>query len=125
MPKLVIILGDQLTTKLSALAEFKKDEDEILMMEVWDESSYVKHHKKKLVFILSAMRHFAKSLTGEGFKVNYIKLDSQESLKSFTETLLGFIKTRHSLNQAFHKIISTEASEYRVLDMQKSWTELL
>jgi deoxyribodipyrimidine photolyase-related protein len=46
MSKLVIILGDQLTTKLSALEEFKKDEDEILMMEVLDESSYVKHHKK-------------------------------------------------------------------------------
>ena len=125
MSKLVIILGDQLTTKLSALEEFKKDEDEILMMEVLDESSYVKHHKKKLVFILSAMRHFAESLTREGFKVNYIKLDSQESLKSFTETLVGLIKTRHSQNQAFHKIISTEASEYRVLEMQKSWTELL
>ena len=34
----------------------------ILMMEVWDEATYVRHHKQKIVLIFSAMRHFAEEL---------------------------------------------------------------
>ena len=58
-PILVPVLGDHLSRSLSSLANASKDDTIVLMMEVWDEATYVKHHKQKIVLILSAMRHFA------------------------------------------------------------------
>ena len=66
---LVVILGDQLSLEISSLEKIKKNEDKILMMEVSNEIEYVNHHKKKLVLILSAMRHFADELKKIGFNV--------------------------------------------------------
>ena len=60
MHNLVIILGDQLNIEMSSLSDFNKENDVILMSEVHQEATYVKHHKKKIAFIFSAMRHFAK-----------------------------------------------------------------
>ncbi len=60
MTTLRIILGDQLDTNISSLDGLNVEKDIILMCEVWDEATYVKHHKKKIAFLFSAMRHFAK-----------------------------------------------------------------
>ena len=48
---LAVILGDQLNLKISSLKNFDPKEDNILLCEVLEEASYVKHHKKKIVFI--------------------------------------------------------------------------
>ena len=53
--RLVLVLGDQLTDNLSALKEARKDRDVIVMAEVADETSYVKHHPKKIALIFSAI----------------------------------------------------------------------
>ena len=58
-PFLVPVLGDQLSLDLAALRAVEQDKAVILMMEVADETTYVKHHKAKIAFILSAMRHHA------------------------------------------------------------------
>ena len=50
-PLLVPILGDQLTRDLASLRGRTKDDTVILMMEVWDEATYVRHHKQKIVLI--------------------------------------------------------------------------
>ena len=63
MATLILVLGDQLTETLPAIADAVKSEDTILMAEVREEATYVKHHKKKIAFLFSAMRHFAKALT--------------------------------------------------------------
>lgn len=81
-----------------------------------EEGTYVPHHPKKIVFLLSAMRHFAQTLTELGFKVDYIQLDSELSLNGFSETLAAYL----SRNQ-FDRIVITEPGEYRVLSMLKSW----
>ncbi len=86
------------------------------MMEVIDEAQYVKHHPKKIIFILSAMRHFAEQLKCKDYRVEYIKLESIRSRGGFTETLAYFLEKRH-----FDKIIVTEPGEYRVLKMIQSW----
>ena len=52
MSNLVVILGDQLNLKMSSLGDFNKDTDSILMSEVREEATYVKHHKKKIAFVL-------------------------------------------------------------------------
>ena len=47
------ILGDQLNQKISCLEGFNPEKDMIFMCEVWEEATYVKHHKKKIAFIFS------------------------------------------------------------------------
>ena len=62
MASLILVLGDQLTDNLPAIANATKTQDTILMAEVREEATYVKHHKKKIAFLFSAMRHFAQEL---------------------------------------------------------------
>ena len=61
MTTLRIVLGDQLTRGLSSLRDHASG-DIVLMMEVADETAYVAHHRAKIAFILSAMRHHAQTL---------------------------------------------------------------
>jgi deoxyribodipyrimidine photolyase-related protein len=58
-----IILGDQLSLDLSALNALVPGRDTVLMMEVMEENTYVRHHKQKIVLVLAAMRHFAETLS--------------------------------------------------------------
>lgn len=115
MTTLRIILGDQLSYDIASLMDYQEN-DLVLMMEVREETQYVKHHKKKLVFIFSSMRHFAQELINKNYRVKYIKLDESESLSSFTDTLNAQVKLIKP-----SKIVCTEPGEYRVLLMMQSW----
>jgi deoxyribodipyrimidine photolyase-like uncharacterized protein len=64
------VLGDQLSHSLSSLADRSPADTVVLMMEVWDETQYVRHHKAKIALIFSAMRHFAEELRERGFTVD-------------------------------------------------------
>ncbi|MDA5557736.1 cryptochrome/photolyase family protein [Shimia sp. MMG029] len=44
--QLILVLGDQLTPSVSSLRKHN-DGDVVLMVEVREEATYVKHHKKK------------------------------------------------------------------------------
>gem|GEM_PF-959899 len=116
MTTLRLILGDQLNEQISSLSDCDKDNEIILMCEVWDEATYVKHHKKKIAFIFSAMRHFSQELKDSGYNVDYIKL--RDDTKSFKDEVSKAIKC-HNVTQ----IIVTEPSEYRVLDDMKTWAD--
>jgi len=83
MTNLILVLGDQLSYSLSSIQTGDKSTDRILMCEVWDEATYVKHHKKKIALIFSAMRHFAEELRDKGWNVDYIKLDDDHNTGSF------------------------------------------
>ena len=61
---LILILGDQLTPTLASLAADK--DAPVLMAELADEASYVRHHQQKIALIFSAMRHFAEHLRAQG-----------------------------------------------------------
>ena len=80
---LILILGDQLSHSLPTLVHAEKNQAQILMCEVLEEATYVKHHKKKIAFLFSAMRHFAAEMTQKGFNVRYIKLDDVKNSQSF------------------------------------------
>ena len=116
MSKLRLILGDQLSTTISSLEGCDKAKDIILMCEVWDEATYVKHHQKKIAFLFSAMRHFAKALSSQGYTVQYVKLDDQQNTGSFREEVKRAIKQYH-----IGQIIVTHPGEYRVLTDMKNW----
>lgn len=113
-----VILGDQLSHEIAALQGADKDHDIILMCEVWDEATYVKHHKKKIAFIFSAMRHFAQELKEKGFSVRYTKLDDPDNASSFKGEVERAIQ-----DISPERIITTFPGEYRVLEDMESWEE--
>tara|TARA_B100001540_G_scaffold231755_1_gene205962 strand:+ start:1333 stop:2853 length:1521 start_codon:yes stop_codon:yes gene_type:complete len=115
---LCVILGDQLSLNVSSLKNFKKDQDRILMMEVFNEAEYANHHKKKLVLIFSAMRHFAEELQTKGFSVKYSKIN--ESQNDFTKEL-----EFQSKKIKPKRIVITHPGEYRVLQEVKKWEKVL
>ena len=49
MGNLRLVLGDQLSTQISSLSDIDKEIDTVLMCEIWDEATYVKHHKKNIL----------------------------------------------------------------------------
>lgn len=117
-PVLVPILGDQLTRNLASLRGRTKDDTVILMMEVWDEATYVKHHKQKIVLIFSAMRHFAKELRDAGWTVDYVELTDEDNSGSFTGEVARAIE-RHE-PRAVHIV---EAGEWRVQQAIEEWPD--
>jgi len=104
-----IVLGDQLSPGLSALAGADRARDVVLMMEVADETTYVPHHRKKIVFFLSAMRAFAEGLRADGWTVDYVRLDDPANTGSFT----GEVQ-RAVLRHKPARIVTTLAGEHRV-----------
>ena len=119
MRTLRFVLGDQLTPSLSALRGAEPD-DIILMAEVADETTYVPHHRKKIVFILAAMRAFAAELRALGYTADYVKLDDPANTGNFSGELQRAV-ARHKP----HRIAATLAGEHRVVAMQRSWADLI
>ncbi|MBR9791268.1 MAG: cryptochrome/photolyase family protein [Gammaproteobacteria bacterium] len=115
-----LLLGDQLSREISSLKECNKSQDKILLAEVREEATYVKHHKKKIVLLFSAMRHFAKDLSDDGYNVIYRRYDDEDNQGS----LLNEIK--HACSQhSFDKVVVTFPGEYRVLKSMQQWQHQL
>ncbi|KTF67803.1 MULTISPECIES: cryptochrome/photolyase family protein [unclassified Sphingomonas] len=109
MTRLILLLGDQLSAGISSLAEADPAEDVVLMAEVAEEAGYVPHHKKKLAFVFSAMRHFAEALRAEGWQLRYTRLDDPANSGS----LAGEIeRARDAI--APGEILCTEPGEWRL-----------
>ncbi len=120
MQALRLILADQLSPAITSLDEIDREKDIVLMCEVMEEATYVKHHPKKIAFLFSAMRHFAAGLRRQGITVHYVKLDDSAN----TGGLDGEIKRAVAeLNP--EKLLLTEPGEYRVLAMMKQWQQAL
>lgn len=116
MTLLIPLLGDQLTPSLASLREVDRDKAVVLMMEVWDEATYVRHHQKKIALIFSAMRHFAAALRDDGWTVDYVALDAPGNTQSFTgEVERGAQRHRASA------IRTVAGGEYRVRQAQDGW----
>ena len=113
-----VVLGDQLSRGLSALRNINVEEDRVLMMEVYDETTYVKHHKQKVVLFLSAMRHFAEELRQEGLSVDYVQLDDPGNTGSFSGEVERAVKALCP-----ERIVVTEPGEWRVEQSIASWSE--
>lgn len=118
MTTIRLILGDQLSHTLSSLEGIDPSRDIILMCEVWDEATYVGHHKKKIAFLFSAMRHFAAELTEAGHQVEYVRLDDPDNRGAFRGEIERAIQ-RHSAE----RVIVTFPGEYRVLEDMRRWRD--
>jgi deoxyribodipyrimidine photolyase-related protein len=113
---LILVLGDQLTPTLSSLAAGDPAQDRVLMAELHDEATYVRHHKKKIAFLFSAMRHFADELRSLGWTVDYVTLDDPDSQGCFTAQVAHAVAQHNP-----ERIIVTDAGEWRVAEMLRGW----
>lgn len=116
MANLILILCDQLADSISSLIGYNHKTDIVLMCEVKDEFTYVKHHKKKIAFWFAAMRNFAKNLRKKGYKVKYTKLEDPDNTGSLKGEIAQLLK-----QQKFDGIVVTYPSEYRILAEMRQW----
>jgi deoxyribodipyrimidine photolyase-related protein len=119
MTTLIPILGDQLSHNLSSLVDADPETSVLLMMEVAEETTYVRHHKRKIAYILSAMRHHAAALEAAGWRVDYVRLDDPDNSGSFTSEVARAV-ARHAPSE----IIVTHSGEWRVQAAIESWETL-
>lgn len=86
--KIILILGDQLDIDHPGLVNFNHATDQVLMIESPGEAQYVWSHKARIALFLSAMRHFAQSLTEAGYPLRYIKDSPLSLIESLRQELL-------------------------------------
>ena len=114
--RLRFVLSDQLTRDLASLSDLDPARDEVLLVEVDEEARYVPHHKLKIAFLRSAMRHFAQDLQAEGIRVDYVGLDDPANTHSLTGELARAI-ARHDPAS----VVMTEPGEWRIWQMMQGW----
>lgn len=119
MTTLRLVLGDQLSRNLSSLRDLDPARDVVLLVEVAEETTYVRHHKQKIALILAAMRHFSAGLAGEGIRVDHVRLEDAGNTGSFRGEVIRAV-ARHGAT----RLVVTEPGEWRVrADMERWETE--
>ena len=110
-PRLVLVLGDQLTPDISALCAADKHRDVVVMAEVMAEARYVPHHPKKIALVLAAMRKFAATLEADGWTVAFTKLDDEDNAGSIHGELV-----RRAAERGADEVIATTPGEWRLIE---------
>ena len=116
MTILIPVLGDQLSHGLASLRDVSTEDAVVLLMEVAEETTYVRHHKRKIALILSATRHFAAELCDAVWTVDYIPLDDVAPPGSFTGEVARAVE-RHRPQS----IRIVEPGEWRVKQAIDGW----
>ncbi len=111
-----VVLGDQLCRGIAALRDLDPARDVVLLAEVAEETTYVRHHPQKIVFFLSAMRHFAAELAESGLTVDYVRLDDPGN----TGTLRGEVARAVARHDA-QGVVATEPGEWRLWQDMAGW----
>jgi deoxyribodipyrimidine photolyase-related protein len=101
----VWILGDQLLLRHAALEEaverVGRENVRVVFIESIERIRQLPYQKKKLVLLLSAMRHYAERLREQGYTIDYVHADSfGEGLK------------QHIAQQKSQALITMAANEY-------------
>lgn len=104
-----LVLGDQLSAGLSGLRDIDPAADLILLAEVREEATYVRHHKQKIALVFAAMRTFARELEGRGVRVRYVRIDDPDNSGSIVGEL-----QRTLAGEAFDRVVITECGEWRL-----------
>lgn len=120
MGVLRLVLGDQLSPNVSSLHDAAAG-DMILIAEVAEEATYVRHHKKKIAFLFAAMRHFAEELRAAGHAVRYVQLDDPANQGSLRREAARALEENPELRQ----VVVTKPGEWRLLQDMETWRDLL
>lgn len=105
MGKLILILEDQLSETISSLRDLETD-DTVVLMEILSQTNKVPHHRRKLAFIFSAMRHFS-LLLDKKCCVHYLKIDDAANKHDFIDNLQQLLN-----NTTYDELLLTESLEY-------------
>lgn len=105
---LVLVLGDQLDARSSALADLDPRTDVILMAEVPQESTHVWSSKPRTAFFFAAMRHFAAEQVERGLRVDYREIGTHP-FASLVEVLADAIATHRPA-----RVVTVEPGDWRV-----------
>ncbi len=103
-----LVLGDQLD---ELHAWFKTPDPSVthVLMEIRQETDYVKHHIQKVAAFFAAMRTFSARLTALGHKVIYLRLDDRQNLQTIPENLRYLLAT-----QEFDRVEYLLPDEFRL-----------
>ena len=116
---LVLVLGDQLTPEIAALRAAPANAT-LVICEVMAEATYVRHHKKKIASLFSAMRHFAAEMQAAGRRVLYRRLDDAPALSTMTEAIAHAVATTGATT-----LHATLPGEWRLLREMEDWPHRL
>ncbi|MDH3245221.1 MAG: cryptochrome/photolyase family protein [Saprospiraceae bacterium] len=114
-----LILGDQLNPKHSWFEEVS-DDVIYIMMEMRQETDYVKHHIQKLLAFFHAMRSFRDYLVDQGHSVHYLELSNTRNTQSLTQNLRDFLQSRD-----IDRLEYQEPDEYRLDQQLLKFAELM
>ena len=106
----ILVLGDQLSWQHPALISADPAEVVVILAEVVEEATYVRHNRHKIALLFSAMRHFAVALRERGFQVEYYVFE--EALP----TLLAACE-RAQAQVGFNRLVVCEPGEYRLREL--------
>ncbi len=115
-----MVLGDQLSFGLESLADLDASRDIVLMAEVRDECTYVRHHKQKITLVLSAMRHFAAGLRARGVRVEYVTLDDPANTHSLRGEMARAVERFRPA-----RVVVVEAGEWRLAEDMRHWHDVV
>ena len=119
--RLGLILADQLSENLASLRVLDPKTDRLVMAEVSEEASYVAHHKQKIAFLFSAMRHFAKELQAQGWQLDYLQYGSDSTKDSLLKVVQDQCQ-QHDISE----VVLTQCGEYRLQNaFDHQWSETL
>ena len=113
-PALILLLGDQLALAHGAMRNARPGVDSILMAEVRDEASYVRHNRHKIALIFSAMRHCRDELRSRGFNVIYYSYEDGKA--SLCEALQAGLQRCQAAS-----VVCCEPGEFRLLEELRQW----
>ncbi len=104
MKTALLILGNQLFP-MSHIKKLKFEK--IIMFEDLGLCEHFKYHKHKIIFFLSAMRHYRDELVSAGYDVYYVQADESKFKDSYESKLTDFFKN----NKDFQNIIHFEIED--------------
>jgi len=117
MTTLRLILGDQLNPAHSWYQQVSGDVVHVLM-EVRQETDYVRHHAQKILAIFAAMRAFADQLKAQGHRVRYVAIDHPSNRQSLTDNLDALIAHHGATHLAYQA-----PDEWRLDQLLSQWAQ--
>lgn len=108
-PRLILILGDQLSPDIAALKAADPLRDIVVMAEVMAEGTATAHHPQKIAMILIAMRKFSIYLQEQGWQVAYSRLDDADNTQSISGELRRYARLYHA-----DFVLATKCGEWRL-----------
>lgn len=117
MKILRLILGDQLNSKHSW---YHNDEHfTYLMMEIRQETDYVKHHIQKIACFFAAMRAFAEMLKSNNKKIIYITIDQEDNQQDLSKNIKSIIK-QHRIDKFEYQLPDEYRLNQQLIELCKS-----